>query len=294
MTPLEKLIAVFNRHRADNGELPITASDYVISAPSPYKGPMSDRNTRITLRTKKPVNGKYKIYYLYYNRINLSEIKLDLIIDRGDALTLADLLARCLNDEMRVDFDNDDFERVVFEDGAISFRLKATSRNIIFIGEQDILFAEYANSRPNIQLVEFIANLASTITFEDYDISFLSTVKLEYSDTTIWPAIVLTKTEVNLKSSINCDSYDVDLKSEISLVNHVFVSTTNPSTIELVDSEYNLYSTVEHVDTDITLVPTIGLEGYDTSYPSITYLGNDTNLMSTISLTEHSFTDDTA
>ena len=202
MTPLDKLIAVFNRYRADNGELPITASDYVISAPMPYKGPMSDRNTRITLRTKKPVNGKYKIYYLYYNRINLTDIKLELIVDRGNALTLADLLAENLNDEMRVDFDNDDFERVVFEDDAIGFMLKASSRNIIFTGEQYILFSEYANSRPTVSLVEFIANLMSTITFEEYDISFLSTIELVNMERTIHSAIKLTKVDINLKSTV--------------------------------------------------------------------------------------------
>lgn len=263
MTPLEKLIAVFNRYRASKGELPVTASDYIVSAPVPYKGPASERNTKITLRTKKPVNGKYKIYYLYYNRINLETVLDDLYVARDGADSLAEILIRTLNDEMRVDFADDDFERVAFNDDMGSFMLKATSKNIIFTGSKLIIFEEFkdiittilfddieATLKPTVTLVGTDVNLVGTITSTSYDVELFSAIKLIGINTNLRPTITHVSTDIDLKSTIGVTGTDVDLYSTITVTD---IIPELVSTISVVNADVNLMSTIRLTEAEAYL-----------------------------------------
>ena len=182
MTPLEKLIAVFNRYRASKDEPSIIIDDYVISDPIPYKGPVSERNTKITLKSKRPTNGKYRIYYLYYDRIDLYSVLDDLYVARDGAESLAEILVRSLNDEMKVDFAVDDFDRVSFNDSTRSFILKATSKNIIFTGSKQIIFEEFKDVVTTMYLASTEANIRPTITRISKDVNLMSTIRLTEAD----------------------------------------------------------------------------------------------------------------
>lgn len=134
LNPKNKIVAVYNKDRADRGLLPIDPNDYDFSNPSPYSGVKSTKNTRIYL-TAKQASSQFGRITIYYDRINLATITGAKVI-KGSATTVTQLID-AINEELGVELSNADVEEAALGITP-TFTLTASPISLIFIGSTSI------------------------------------------------------------------------------------------------------------------------------------------------------------
>lgn len=130
LDPKRKLVAIYNKDRADAGLQPISYDDYNFSNPTPYSGVKSANNTRVYL-TPKSTSAAFGRITVYYNRINLATITGQKVV-KGAATTVTQLLPE-INEELGVELTSLDIEEAPLGI-ASTFTLTASPNSYIFTG----------------------------------------------------------------------------------------------------------------------------------------------------------------
>ena len=137
VTPKEKLIAIYNQDRINNGLGVIVADDFNLESPQIYSGSRSPKNTRVYL-TPKPSSANVGRITLYYNRIDLATIT-SLMVTKMTETNTVDLLAQ-ISDELGVTlFASDIVDTTLPNTGP--FTLTATATNLLYTGSTNVAYA---------------------------------------------------------------------------------------------------------------------------------------------------------
>ena len=137
VTPKEKLIAIYNQDRVNNGLAVIVADDFNLDPPQNYSGSRSPKNTRVYL-TPKPSSANVGRITLYYNRIDLATIA-SLMVTKTTETNVVDLLTQ-INDELGVTLVASDIVNTTLP-SAGPFTLTATATNLIYTGSTSVAYA---------------------------------------------------------------------------------------------------------------------------------------------------------
>ena len=137
VTPKEKLIAIYNQDRVNNGLAVIVADDFNLDPPQNYSGSRSPKNTRVYL-TPKPSSANVGRITLYYNRIDLATIA-SLMVTKTTQTNVVDLLTQ-INDELGVTLVASDIVNTTLP-SAGPFTLTATATNLIYTGSTNVAYA---------------------------------------------------------------------------------------------------------------------------------------------------------
>lgn len=137
VTPKEKLIAIYNQDRVNNGLAVIVADDFDLDAPAVYSGSRSPKNTRVYL-TPKPSSANVGRITLYYNRIDLATIT-SLMVTKTTEANVVDLLSQ-INDELGVTLVTSDVVNTTLPSTG-PFTLTATATNLIYTGSTSVAYA---------------------------------------------------------------------------------------------------------------------------------------------------------
>lgn len=137
VTPKEKLIAIYNQDRVNNGLAVIVADDFNLDPPQNYSGSRSPKNTRVYL-TPKPSSANVGRITLYYNRIDLATIT-SLMVSKTTEANVIDLLTQ-INDELGVSLVASDMVNTTLP-SAGPFTLTATATNLIYTGSTSVAYA---------------------------------------------------------------------------------------------------------------------------------------------------------
>lgn len=137
VTPKEKLIAIYNQDRVNNGLAVIVADDFNLDPPQNYSGSRSPKNTRVYL-TPKPSSANVGRITLYYNRIDLATIA-SLMVTKTTETNVVDLLTQ-INDELGVTLVASDIVNTTLPSTG-PFTLTATAINLIYTGSTSVAYA---------------------------------------------------------------------------------------------------------------------------------------------------------
>lgn len=137
ITPQEKLFAIYNLDRTNNGLPVIDATDFIVGDPEVYSGSRSPKNTRVYL-TPKPSSSNIGRITLYYNRIDFATIT-TLMVTKGAAVNVVDLLPQ-INEELGITLVAADISNTTLPTTG-PFTLTATAVNLVYTGSTNVAYA---------------------------------------------------------------------------------------------------------------------------------------------------------
>lgn len=131
----QKFYAVVNKHLTNLSLPAIDPADYNVQAPETYTGTAYPRNTRLILDAplESTVVGRTTIYY---NRIDMGTALTGLMVAKGSATTLVELLP-ALSDIIGVQLSANDVTPVNLPASG-SFTLTASATNLLYSGSTSI------------------------------------------------------------------------------------------------------------------------------------------------------------
>ncbi len=131
----EKFYAVTNKHLTNNSLPPINPNDYTVQAPEVYTGTTYARNTRLVLDAplESSVVGRTTIYY---SRIDMATALQGLMVAKGSATTLIELLP-ALSEIIGVQLTANDVVPVNLPASG-TFTLTASASNLLYIGSTTV------------------------------------------------------------------------------------------------------------------------------------------------------------
>lgn len=134
----QKFYAVVNKHLTNLSLPTINPADYNASAPETYTGTAYPRNTRLVLDAplESSVVGRTTIYY---SRIEMSTSLVGLIVAKGSATTLLELLP-ALSEIIGVQLAANDVVPLALPASG-SFTLTASTTNLLYTGSTSITLA---------------------------------------------------------------------------------------------------------------------------------------------------------
>lgn len=136
INPKEKLVAIYNLDRTNNGLQPILETEFDFGAPETYSGPRSTKNTRIYL-TPKASSASVGRITLYYDRINLATIT-TLAVVKAAEVNVVDMLPK-LNEELGITLVAADITNGVLPASG-GFTLTASATNILYSGTTNVAY----------------------------------------------------------------------------------------------------------------------------------------------------------
>lgn len=134
LNPKLKIIAIYNKRRADKGLLPIDVNDYDFTLPLVYVGPRSTKNTKIYL-IPKTSSAEFGRITIYYDRIDLATVTGAKVI-KGSATAVSQLIEE-INEELGIYLTTLDVEEAVLPAGNF-FTLTASPQCLLFTGATQI------------------------------------------------------------------------------------------------------------------------------------------------------------
>lgn len=134
-TVSQKFYAVVNKHLTNLSLPTINPADYNASTPEVYTGSAYPRNTRLVLDAplESSVVGRTTIYY---SRIDMATSLTGLVVAKGSATTLLELLP-ALNEAIGIQFGPNDVVPVNLPASG-SFTLQASTTNLLYSGQVSI------------------------------------------------------------------------------------------------------------------------------------------------------------
>ena len=131
----QKFYAVVNKHLTNLSLPTIDPADYNASSPETYTGTAYPRNTRLILDAplESSVVGRTTIYY---NRIDMAASLTGLIVSKGSATTLIELLP-ALSEIIGVQLSANDVVPAALPASG-SFTLTASATNLLYTGSTSV------------------------------------------------------------------------------------------------------------------------------------------------------------
>lgn len=134
-TIAQKFYAVVNKHLTNLSLPTIDPADYTVQAPETYTGTAYPRNTRLILDAplESSVVGRTTIYY---SRIDMSTALTGIMVAKGSATTLIELLP-ALSEIIGVQLGANDVSPVALPASG-TFTLTASATNLLYFGSTTI------------------------------------------------------------------------------------------------------------------------------------------------------------